>query len=432
MAVDASSLAARFPEIADEADGWDPAGVAAKSHQKKPWVCSLGHRWEASIADRTRSGKCPYCSGRRPLAGFNDLATVAPELALQADGWDPRTVTISSGKRLSWKCSLGHQWEARVADRKAGGRSCPVCCNQKVLAGYNDLASKFPEVAAQADGWDPSTVTPKTHKKLRWKCELGHRWEANVSTRTPPMSCGCPVCAGKTVLPGFNDLASLHPDVAAQACGWDPSTATANSNKKRGWTCHLGHQWDAVVSSRTPPLSNGCPYCANQKLLPGYNDLKTCHPELAKEAHGWDPAAVLTGTMKVLAWRCAEGHTWKTSASSRTVDGTGCPSCAKYGFKQAEQAWLYLMQRPGEQQLGITNDPETRLRKHGQQGWQEIQLLGPFPGAKALAAEKALKRWLRTEIGLIARTHENWLTSRLEVQSLQELKRRSGAEFDLF
>ena len=302
----------------------------------------------------------------------------------------------------------------------------------RLLAGYNDLASRFPEVAAQADGWDPSAVTPKTHKKLRWKCPLGHRWEAVVSTRTPPMSCGCPVCAGKKVLPGFNDLASLYPEVAAQAYGWDPATVTVNSNKKLGWTCSLGHLWDAVVSSRTPPLSNGCPYCANQKLLPGYNDLKTCYPELANEAHGWDPTAVLTGTMKVLTWRCAEGHTWKTTASSRTIDGTGCPSCAKYGFKQAEQAWLYLLQRPGEQQLGITNDPETRLRKHGQKGWQEIQLLGPFPGAKALEAEKTLKRWLRSEIGLIARTQENWLTSRLEVQSLQELKAISGSHFDLF
>jgi hypothetical protein len=34
----------------------------------------------------------------------------------------------------------------------------------------------------------------------------------------------------------------------------------------------------------------------------------------------------------------------------------GCPTCAKYGFNPDKDAWFYLMQRPGEQQLGITNE----------------------------------------------------------------------------
>ena len=31
---------------------------------------------------------------------------------------------------------------------------------------------------------------------------------------------------------GVNDLATLHPEVAAEADGWDPSTVTSGSNKK--------------------------------------------------------------------------------------------------------------------------------------------------------------------------------------------------------
>jgi hypothetical protein len=365
--------------------------------------------------------------------GVNDLSTLHPELAAQADGWDPTQVTTRSGLKLSWMCQLGHAWEARVADRTTKGRGCPYCSNQKVLPGFNDLASSFPDLAIEADGWDPTTVTVKTHKKLPWKCSQGHRWEAVVASRTPPSNCGCPVCAGKVVLEGLNDLASIYPEVASEADGWDPRQITAKSNKKLPWRCVLGHTWAAVVASRTPPLSNGCPYCSNQKILPGFNDLKTRYPELAKEAFGWDPTKVSAGTTKKLSWQCQDGHIWTTSPSSRTSKTTtGCPSCAKYGFKQAQEAWLYLLERPGEQQLGVTNNLEERLQKHGQKSWTEIEVIGPFPGEKVLATERDLKQWLRNKVGLIPGTHENWTSTSLEVRSFAELKARSGVETDLF
>ena len=47
----------------------------------------------------------------------------------------------------------------------------------KLVPGVNDLATLFPDVAAEVDGWDPSTVTPGGHKKLNWKCFLGHKWK---------------------------------------------------------------------------------------------------------------------------------------------------------------------------------------------------------------------------------------------------------------
>ena len=111
---------------------------------------------------------------------------------------------------------------------------------------------------------------------------------------------------------------------------------------------------------------------------------------------------------------------------------SGCPECSVSGFKKTLPAWFYLLQRPGEQQLGITNFWENRFRIHAQFGWSEVEVLGPFPGDEVLALEKKLKRWLRKEVGLVPGTHENWFTASLEVQSLAELKARSGEETDLF
>ena len=34
-----------------------------------------------------------------------------------------------------------------------------------------------PELAKEADGCDPATVTPGSQKKLSWQCSKGHKWQ---------------------------------------------------------------------------------------------------------------------------------------------------------------------------------------------------------------------------------------------------------------
>lgn len=64
----------------------------------------------------------------------------------------------------------------------------------------------------------PTTVTAGLAKRYRWVDEFGHGWQAQVNNRTN--GDGCPVCAGQKVLPGFNDLATTNPVLAAQ---WHPT-----------------------------------------------------------------------------------------------------------------------------------------------------------------------------------------------------------------
>ena len=81
----------------------------------------------------------------------------------------------------------------------------------------------------------PRDVTFGTKRKVWWRCEKGHTWRVSVQSRTLEGT-GCPVCAGKQVLPGFNDLASQKPALAAQ---WDaarngtltPEQVTPASNR---------------------------------------------------------------------------------------------------------------------------------------------------------------------------------------------------------
>jgi len=191
------------------------------------------------------------------MVGFNDLATVKPELVTQVDGWDPTTLTAGSKVKVAWKCEYGHKWKATVKDRSYG-YGCPVCAGRAVHVGFNDLASLRPELAAEADGWDPTTLTEFSMKRVRWKCQYGHQWDALVSQRS--IGHGCPVCSGHRVLAGFNDLATLRPELAAEADGWDPTTLTEFSAEKVRWKCQYDHRWKAVVASRSS--GRGCPTCA--------------------------------------------------------------------------------------------------------------------------------------------------------------------------
>jgi hypothetical protein len=93
---------------------------------------------------------------------------------------------------------------------------------------------------------------------MSWKCQLGHTWRTTLASRTAGNN--CPVCSGRTAWPGFNDLATLQTELAAQADGWDPSKYTENSGIKVAWICEVGHRWKAVIASRS--AGGGCPSCA--------------------------------------------------------------------------------------------------------------------------------------------------------------------------
>ena len=51
LKVGSTDLKTLFPEVAAEADGWDPSAVAAQSNKRMPWVCTKGHRWETSAME---------------------------------------------------------------------------------------------------------------------------------------------------------------------------------------------------------------------------------------------------------------------------------------------------------------------------------------------------------------------------------------------
>ena len=421
-----NDLAILRPDLARQAWDWDPTTVTLNSNTKKAWKCDEGHSWEAPVSSRSSGKGCPFCSSNRVLAGFNDLATLNPKLASEAFQWDPSSVTRSSNTRQSWKCALGHVWQSTVNKRNAGN-GCPICAGQQVLKGFNDLATTNPELAPQANGWDPTKVTRSSNSKKLWKCDLAHSWETAVSART--RGSNCPICAGQRVLAGFNDLGTLLPELAKEAFEWDPATVTPGTNAIKDWMCSLNHRFRTAVSSRS--AGSGCPYCTGQKVLLGFNDLKTVHPALANQAFRWDPTTVTAGSGTKREWICESGHRWKTSVVDRS-HGSGCPSCAAFGFDPNRDGWLYLLSHRDWRmlQIGITNSPQTRMQKHRRIGWELIELRGPMDGLIAREWETSILRMLKRHGAKLAPEEiagkfdgftEAWLTGSYEAKSLRDL-----------
>lgn len=224
---------------------------------------------------------------------------------------------------------------------------------------------------------------------------------------------------------GVNDLQSAHPEIASQALDWDPTTVSYGSNKIMPWNGKCGHSWHATIKNRVLARS-GCPYCAGQSVLPGFNDLMTIAPDVAQYAHGWDPRSVTAKSGLHKTWKCHCGYIWETSPNSmmfsRDIGTNGCHACSRRNFRFNDAAYLYLMNREGEQQIGITNNPSNRFRRHYLNGWNLTELIGPKDGRKIHNRELAIKRWIRSRIGCVAGTRENWYTSRFRVSSISELE----------
>ena len=131
------------------------------------------------------------------------------------------------------------------------------------------LDELFPSVAKEwhpikNGNLTPKDVTPGSGKKVWWLCEKGHEWQEFVYHRI--RGCGCPFCSGHRASKE-NCLQTVNPELAKE---WHPTKnekltprdVTYGSGKKVWWMCSRGHEWQAVISSRTK--GNACTFCHSE------------------------------------------------------------------------------------------------------------------------------------------------------------------------
>ena len=183
----------------------------------------------------------------------NNLAEVHPELVSE---WSeknlllrPDGITFGSNKKVWWKGTCGHEWQASVKAR-SNGEKCPICSGARVIAGINDLQTTHPEIASE---WSeknlplkPDEVNAKSRKNVWWRCgKCGNEWKSVINARVKGTV--CPVCAEREVLAGYNDLATTDNQLLSE---WDyeqnklkPTEVSRTSAKRAWWKCRHGHSY---------------------------------------------------------------------------------------------------------------------------------------------------------------------------------------------
>ena len=367
------------------------------------------------------------------IPGINDLETCYPDIAREVHpnrNNDIKTNELAYGshKKIWWLgYNCKHEWVSTVHQRTTNKSGCPICKGKQVLAGYNDLETLRPDIAAEwhptlNENLKPSEVTEHSGKKVWWfGTSCGHTWQATICHRTIDGS-GCPICNGKQVLPGFNDLATTHPHIARQ---WhptkngdlQPTDVTYGSNKKFWFKCAFSHEWEGVILDRMS--ESGCPYCAG-RFPTNDNNLLFCFPEIAKE---WDfeankdltdkygrnistPDKVTPKSHVRAHWVCSKGHHWQAIVKSRTQMKSGCPCCNVSKGEEAVQNVLisnnivYRAQNtfPDRKFFGKALRDDFALIKdnkviatieyHGQQHYEYVDFSGRHPEKH----ESSLKR----------------------------------------
>lgn len=402
------------PELAKE---WHPTkngdikpeNVLPSTSKKAWWLCNKGHEWQAAIGSRTAGNGCPFCSGKIAIVGETDLATTNPELLFE---WDferntqltPKELLPCSEKKVWWKCSAGHSWQAQIKHRTQG-ENCPYCSNRKVLVGYNDLATMKPYLAEE---WDyiknapllPSQVTCGSDKSVWWKCWRGHEWKAKVSNRNNGNN--CPFCSGAgssmpeqgirfylskyceavsraringdeidVFLPAFNigiEYDGFYYHKGREAFDMAKSdrlsesdikllrVIESDSNEVRGLNVHYkedgmgpNYEWalkelfglldrlidDLSLTSIDVDIKRDYLYIREQfRLYEAENNIVSKYPYLINE---WDyekngnlsPEMFNAFSSVSVWWKCSLGHSWQALISNRTgKNKTGCPYCS--------------------------------------------------------------------------------------------------------
>lgn len=272
------SLKFKFPDLVKE---WHPIKnklshnlYFPSSNHKVWWKCNKGHEWEATLWRRTvKKSKCPICSFRGLSQKFN-FKVLYPKISKEWDYKKNNKISAEfihpkSHKNVWWKCSKGHEFKMRVADR-AIGKNCSICAGKKIIK-ENSFKYLFPEIARE---WNhkknkelkPENIGKGYYKKVWWKCKKNHEWQVTVNQRTNGKT-KCPYCSGLYV----TKETSLKFKQIELCKEWDykknyplkPDDVTEFTTRKVWWRCPKNHSYFSSIANRTNRQS-GCPFCSNQ------------------------------------------------------------------------------------------------------------------------------------------------------------------------
>jgi len=171
------------------------------SAKKVWWICpKCKSSYDMAVHNKKNGKNCPYCRGLK--ANYtNSLSSLRPDIA---DQWHPiknkktpHEYVLFSHTKVWWLGDCGHEWEAMIKDRcKENGTNCPICSNNELLLGFNDMWTTNPELASLLlNPEDGFKFQQSSGKKLDWKCSrCGNIIKNKSPNNTVKQGLSCAIC----------------------------------------------------------------------------------------------------------------------------------------------------------------------------------------------------------------------------------------------
>ena len=223
-------------------------------------------------------GLCKNCSKKERLLERNGSLADLPfskEFDVVANGVTPNKVTKRSKEVYWWVCPKGHKYQESVERRALARRSgydyrnlCPYCSRSDNFIStckgkYGSVADTVfaSEFDVKRNGVNPEDVFKNSRDVYWWKCSrYGHSFLKKPRERVHSDG-SCPICLGREVLEGFNDVGTLKKDLVPYWIDSEKSytEVTSGSSYEALWKCKkCGKTFRKRVVDTTSALCSDC------------------------------------------------------------------------------------------------------------------------------------------------------------------------------
>lgn len=258
----------KYPKLLEQWDyekngDIDPLKVNIQDKRNFYWKCLSGqHSFSEKISYRISNDKCPYCSGKKVLKGFNDLESQCENVMVEWD-YDKNKILPSeviytkTTSKIHWKCFFcGDDFFTEA--NKHRERGCKICRLkmrhkrqrlEKVSSGGGIDKQKYYDIYLDWDYeknklldyfWEE--MTPQFTKKVYWKCHTcGYEWKNSVNAEQKRK--GCRRCNKRIAQENYN-ISTKYPDIiddwiAEMNDNKNPNVFLPDTHKKFWWKCNI-------------------------------------------------------------------------------------------------------------------------------------------------------------------------------------------------
>lgn len=326
--------------------------LTLRSNKYANWKChKCGHKWNTKINNRGILGRnCPKCARKaagekhsKEAAKKNNFAKHFPELAKEwhptkNGSLKPEDVSVSSEKRVWWKCSwCGNSWHMMVKTRtgeKKGG--CPNCSKLStsfpeqaiyyyIKKAFKDAINKDQTFGTEFDIFIPSIKTAIEYDGVHWHSK-DKVYKRDVKKDQ--------ICEKEKIkLIRFRDPILKKTGYAYIINCLDGNDIELEKGIEKLFDYLNIKNIDINIKEDTTKIMSM--YKRNLKE----NSLAVKFPELAKEVHPTKNGEIKAenipwGSGKKILWLCSKcGYEWRTSPNQRTRhynnSAYGCPVCGR-------------------------------------------------------------------------------------------------------